>query len=321
MAIARANPQGRQRFFFSRLTRRQRKALLGYAFISPWIIGFLIFVLGPIIASGVLSFYKYNLLSPPEWVGLANYDRIINQDPLFWGTVRRTLFFAVTVVVVGLSGSLGCALLLTSGLRGTNIFRTAFFIPSLTPIVAAAIIWRWLLQPSYGPVNGILTFFGIDGPGWLQDPDWAVASLIIMRLWITVGGATMIVFIAGLQAIPEELYDASKVDGANVLQRFRSVTIPMLTPTIFFNLIIGVIGALKVFTIAFIATSSAENITPGGPAYSTWFYLIHVYQNGFAWLQMGYASALAWIFFIFTLIVTIVQFALSRRWVYYEAGG
>jgi multiple sugar transport system permease protein len=305
---------------FQHLSRRQKKALQGYLFISPWIIGFLVFVVGPLIASAVLSFYNYNLLTPPQFTGFDNFDRILNKDPLFWRSVRLTIGFAITAVTFGLSGSLACAMLLTSGLRGTNFFRTAFFIPSLTPIVAATIIWQWLFQPGYGPINGMLAAIGIEGPGWLDDPNWSIPSLIIIRLWITVGGATMIVFIAGLQGIPEELYDAAKVDGANGWSRFRFVTLPMLTPTIFFNLIIGVIGALKVFTIAFIATATDGFTTPGGPAYSTYVYLLHVYQNAFIYLQMGYASALAWLFFIAVLVLTIIQFGLSRRWVYYEAG-
>ena len=215
------------------LTRRKRRALAGYLFISPWIIGFLIFVLGPMIASLWLSLNKYNLITPPTFVGLQQYTTMFTQDPLFWGSVRKTLYFASTLVVVGLSGSLACAMLLTSGLRGTNFFRAAFFIPSLTPIVAAAILWGWILQPQYGPLNGLLSAIGIPGPGWLRSTEWAIPGLLLIRLWTFVGGANMIVFIAGLQGIPQELYDAAHVDGASNWQRFVNVTIPLLSPTIF----------------------------------------------------------------------------------------
>jgi multiple sugar transport system permease protein len=295
-----------------RLTRRQRKALSGYLFISPWLIGFLVFSLGPILASLWLSFTRYNLFSPPKFVGLDNYVFMFTQDAFFWPSVGRTLYFSVVLVVVGIAGALACAMLLNQSLRGLAFFRTAFFIPSLTPIVAAAILWRWILQPAYGPLNALLSYVGVTGPGWLVSSEWAIPALLLIRLWNFVGGAQMVVFLAGLQGIPQELYDAADVDGASSWQRFHRITLPMLSPTIFFNLIIGIITALRVFTVAFIAPEP-----PGGPNYATWFYVLHLYDSAFNNLQMGYASALAWIFFLAVLALTALQFWVSKRWVYY----
>ncbi len=300
-------------------TRRAHRALAGYLFISPWIIGFLVFVAGPMLVSLYLSFTRYNLLRPPEWTGITNYRLMFDgTDPLFVGTVKRTLYYAIVSVILSLGGSLACALLLNTKIRGTNLFRTAFFIPSLTPVVAAAILWRWILQPKYGPMNGLLSIFGIEGPAWLQSTRWSIPSIILIRFWRVVGGGTMIVFLAGLQAIPQEMYDAAHVDGASAWQRFRHVTLPLLTPTIFFNLIVGTINALQVFALAYIASGGSVG-TEGGPAYSTWFYILHLYNSAFSYLQMGYASALAWVFFIAVLILTLIQFAGSRNWVYYES--
>jgi multiple sugar transport system permease protein len=279
--------------------RRNRKALIGYLLISPWLIGFLCFTAGPMLASLWLSFTNYSISGAPTFIGLDNYTYMFTRDRLFWGAVQKTLFFAISVVVLGTAASLGCALLLDQKLRGIGLLRTAFFIPSLTPIVAASIIWLWLLQPTYGPVNGVLESLGISGPGWLRSREWAVSGLLIIRLWVIVGGANMLVFLAGLQNVPQELYDAATVDGANAWERFVNITIPMITPTIFFNLIVGVIAALKVFT--------------------TWFYLLHLYEAGFRNLEMGYASALAWFFLVVVLAITAFQFSFSRRWVYYEA--
>lgn len=291
-------------------SRRARRAVLGYLYISPWIIGFLVFLLGPIIASFWLSLTNYSVIGETTFIGLDNYQRMFTADPLFWGAVRKSAYFAAIVVTIGLAGSLGCALLLDSGLRGTVLFRTAFFIPSLTPVVALALIWSMLLQPRYGPVNGILHNLGLPEPGWLHSPDWAIPAMALIRLWALIGGAQMVIFLAGLQGVPQEVLDAARVDGAGAWRRFWNITLPLLSPTIFFNLIVGVIGALKVFALAFVATG-------GGPAYATWFYILHLYQEAFANLNMGYASALAWFFFLVVLILTAIQFIAARGRVHY----
>jgi multiple sugar transport system permease protein len=213
-------------------------------------------------------------------------------------------------VPLGVLASLGAALLLNQGFRGTVLFRTVFFLPSIVPIIASVLIWLWILQPSIGVMNYLLSLVGIPGPPWVQSTTWAIPSLVILSLWSTAGGSRMIVFLAGLQGVPTELYEAAKIDGASAWQRFLHVTLPMISPTIFFNVVISIIGALSVFTVAYIGTQ-------GGPAYATYFYVYHLYVSAFQYSLMGYASALAWVFLVIVLALTFLQFKLQDRWVYY----
>ena len=296
------------------LSPTRREAIEGYLYITPWIIGFLVFTLGPMVASLYLSFTRYNILRPPIFVGLENYIFIFTRDRLFFESLWRTTYYALGTVVIGVIGSLLLALLLNQRLVGTSFWRTCFFLPSLTPIVASALLWGWIFHPDLGMLNTALARIGIQGPGWLGSVEWALPALVIIALWGSLGGGRMIIFLAGLQGVPQELYEAASIDGANVWTRFRHVTLPMITPTIFFNLVLGVIGALKVFTSAFVTTE-------GGPAYATWFYALHIYQQAFRNFQMGYAAALAWIFFLLILVITFVQLRLSGRWVHYEGEG
>lgn len=291
---------------------RFREAVAGYLFLMPWLLGLILFIAGPMLASGYLSFTRYDIVRTPEFVGMKNFVEIFTKDRLFWPSMMLTFQYALIVVPFSLVGSLLAALLLNQGLRGTTWFRTFFFLPHLTPIVAAAVLWGWIFNPDVGPINHwIRTLTGSENaPGWFRDPDWAMTGLIIMAMWGAIGGNTMLIFLAGLQGVPQELYDAAVVDGAGIWAKFRNVTIPMLTPTIFFNTVLGVIGALKVFAAAFVATQ-------GGPAYATWFYALHIYTRAFQYFEMGYASALAWIFFFVLFVFTYVQFRHSRRWVYY----
>ena len=292
----------------SPLTRR--KAIEGYLYISPFILGFLIFTAYPLLASLYLSFTSYNIISDPTWIGLENYRRAFTQDNQFWASLGRTGRYALMVVPLGILCSLLAAMLLNQGFKGTTIFRTIFFLPSITPIIASVLIWLWLLQPSIGVVNYLLSLIGVPGPPWVQSTTWALPSLVILSLWNTAGGSRMIVFLAGLQGVPQELYEAAHIDGANRWQRFVNVTVPMISPTIFFNLVISVIGALSVFSVAYIGTQ-------GGPAYATYFYVYHLYVSAFQFNLMGYASALAWVFLIIVLALTVIQFGLQKRWVYY----
>ncbi len=288
-----------------------REALWGYAFAMPWVLGLLIFVGGPIIASFVLSFTDYNIVRAPRWAGIANYTQAFVQDELFWPSLRRTFYYAIMVVPIGLVGSLLLALALNQGLKGTTIFRTLFFIPHLTPTVAMAILWQWILHPQVGPLNYALTRIGVASPpGWLSEPKWAIPSLILISTWSGVGGNRMLIFLAGLQGVPDEFYEAAEIDGAGGMAKFWHITLPMLSPTILFNLILGVIGALQVFAMAFVATE-------GGPAWATWFFALHIYRNAFQYFKMGYASALAWIFVAIVMSLTYLQLSLSNRWVYY----
>ncbi|HEV8634809.1 MAG TPA: sugar ABC transporter permease [Chloroflexota bacterium] len=311
-------PEPRATPFVARLAgvssgMQARDALWGYVFLLPWIVGLIVFFLGPIILSFALSFTQYDVISPPIFNGLENYHKAFFDDELFWPSILRTFKYSAIVVPVGLLGALGLALLLNRGIKGTNIFRASFFVPTLTPSVALVLLWGWLLQPEIGPVNLVLKVVGIEGPAWLQSQYWAFPSIVIINLWASMGGNTMLIFLAGLQGVPHELYEAASLDGAGGWARFRHVTLPMISPTFFFNLVLGVIGALKVFTTAFVATQ-------GGPAYSTWFFALHIYQQAFAFFKMGYGSALAWVFVVVLLIFTYTQLVLSRRWVYYAGG-
>jgi multiple sugar transport system permease protein len=289
---------------------RRREALAGYLWISPWIVGFLLFTLGPMLASLYLSLTSYTVGGTPRWIGLDNYVRAFTGDKLFWTALERTSLFALMNVPLAIILSLALAVLFNQNLRGTVVYRALVFIPSLVPIVAAALLWAWILHPQIGVANFLLREVGHDGFRWLRDPDWALPSLVLVVLWLSVGGSRMIVFLAGLQGVPQELYDAARVDGANAPQRFRHVTLPAISPVVLFNLILGIIGSFSAFSLAYVGTA-------GGPAYATWFFVLHIVQTGFNFLEMGYASALAWIFFLILMVFTVVQLRLSRRWVYY----
>jgi multiple sugar transport system permease protein len=292
-------------------TSRRREALAGYLFLSPWIVGFALFVGGPILYSFYLSFNSYDVARPPRFVGFENYVNAFTSDDRFLPSLQLTFTYALISVPLALFGSLLLALLLNQRLRGTTFYRTFFFLPSLTPAVATAILWTWLLQPDVGLFNYALSVFGIRGPKWLGSTEWAMPSLILIALWTGIGGNRMMIFLAGLQGVSQELYDAADIDGAGAWARFRHITLPMISPTMFFNLVLGVIGALKVFTVAFIATQ-------GGPAFATWFIALHIYTQAFKYLEMGYASALAWLFTLVLIVLTVLQLRLSKRWVYYE---
>ena len=290
---------------------QRREALEGYLWISPWVIGFVIFALGPIIASAYLSLTQYKIGGSPVWIGLANYKEAFFIDKQFWPSLGRTIYYSMAVVALGGSLSLLAAVLLNQNIKGRAYFRALYYLPSLTPVVALAILWRWLLQPKVGLVNTLLAQVGIAGPGWLTDRDWAVPALILIALWASIGGGRMIIFLAGLQGVPKELYESAELDGADALQRFFRITLPLISPVILFNLILGIIGSFSVFSVAYIATE-------GGPNYATWFYMLHLYYNAFSYFQMGYASALAWIFFVIISVLSFLQIKLSNRWVYYE---
>ncbi len=301
----RAQPQVRKS------SRRRREALEGYLYLLPWIIGFILFTGGPMLASLYLSLTEYRITSPPVWIGFENYKNAFTVDPLFWPSLGRTFYFALVAVPIGLVGSLLLAMLLNQNVLGKSWFRTIFFLPGLTPIVAAALLWTVLLQPETGIVNYLLEQVGIPGPKWFGSVAWAIPGLILMTTWGSVGSNRMIIFLAGLQGVPASLYDAASIDGANGWQKFWNVTLPMISPTMFFNLVLGIIGALQIFAAALVATN-------GGPAYATWFFALHIYTQAFQYFEMGYGSALAWIFLVVMLCFTYIQFRSSARWVYYE---
>ncbi|HWQ13794.1 MAG TPA: sugar ABC transporter permease [Roseiflexaceae bacterium] len=286
-----------------------REALHAYVFMAPAILGLLLFTLGPVVASLLLSFTEYNLLTDPEWVGLANYAEMF-QEPLFWQALRVSAIYSVVSVPLGLALALWLAVLLNHKLRGRMFFRSVYYLPTVISGVGVAMLWRWLFNAEFGIINVLLGKVGIDGPAWLLDKNWALPALIITSLW-GVGGTTLI-FLAGLQGIPQELYEAAEIDGAGRWSQFRSVTLPLLSNVTFFNLVLGIIGALQVFTDAFV-------ITGGGPNHATLFLSVYLYQHGFKFLRMGYAASIAWFMFIVVLVLTLLVFKSSPLWVYYES--
>lgn len=297
-----------------KLSRRTlRRNLLGYLWISPWLLGFLFFIFGPMIASVGFSFTNYRVINEARWIGLENYRYALFEDNLFWSSLAITFYYMLVSVPLGLLGSLLLAILLNQRLRGETWFRTFFFLPSLTPLVAAAILWIWILHPEVGLLNYLLSLVGIAGPPWLGSSRWAMPSIIIITLWTSIGGGRMIIFLAGLQGVPQELYEAAVIDGAGEWAKFRYITIPMISPSIFFNLVLGIIGALQVFTTAYVTTR-------GGPGRATWFFALHIYTNAFEYFDMGYASTLSLVLFVILLVFTIIQMRLSDKWVYYAGG-
>jgi multiple sugar transport system permease protein len=292
---------------------RRREALQGLFFISPWLFGFLVFTAYPMVASLYYSLCNYNGLASPRFIGLQHYIYAFTGDPLFWLSVNRTVVWVIVTVPLGIFGSLLAAVLLNRGLRGNNFYRTAFFLPSLTPVVAAALLWTWILNPRVGVLNAsIEAVTGLRGPNWLADIDWALPSLAAISLWTGIGGNRMLIFLAGLQGIPPELYEAAEIDGAGPLMKFRHVTVPLISPAIFFNLVLGIIFSFRVFAFAFVTTG-------GGPARATYFYALHLYTQAFSSFDLGYGSALAWILFLVVLALTVLNMQLSKRWVHYES--
>jgi len=294
---------------WNKLNFMKKEAIWGYLFIMPWIIGFLGLRLGPMIASFFLSFTEYAIISPPKFVGLANYIKMFTSDPAFRDAIRVTLTYAIFAVPVGLSLSLMIAMLLNQKVPGVTVWRTIYYLPSVVSGVAVSMLWVWIFHSQFGLINVGLHAIGIQGPAWLGDPSWALPALIIMSFWSIGGG--MVINLAGLQGIPTELYEAASIDGANAWWRFWSVTIPMLSPVLFFNLVMGVIDTFQYFTNAFVMTA-------GGPGRSTMFYNLYLYQNAFRYYKMGYASALAWVMFLIILVLTLLIFKSSPYWVYYE---
>ncbi len=284
----------------------------GWALVAPWVVGFLIFTLGPMLYSFWLSFQKYDL-AHGEYVGIENYRRLAAEDPLFWKSLSNTFLFALLSVPLGVAGSLGAALLLNARVRGQSLFRTLFYLPTMVPAVASALLWLWVFNPENGILNHGLGAVGVEGPAWLQDERFALLAFVIMSLW-GIGGARMVIFLAGLQGVSDAYYEAATLDGASAWKRFRFVTWPLISPITFFNVIMGVIGALGVFTSAYVMTG-------GGPNNATLFYNLYLFRNAFEYFKLGKASAMAWIMFVILLLLTLVQFRLSRRWVHYEGDG
>ncbi len=289
--------------------RRNSAEWVGILFSLPWIIGFAVFIAYPILASLYFSFCSYDAIRPPHWVGWRNYVELFTQDDVFWKSLSNTLYMIVFGLPLMLASSLGLAMLLNQKVKGIALYRTLFYLPSITPVVASSILWMWILNPDIGLINIVLSRFGVaHPPGWLTDPAWAKPALILMSLWSAGGG--MVIYLAALQDVPDTLYEAASLDGAGAWHKFLHVTLPMISPVILFNVIIGLIGFFQYFTQAYIMTN-------GGPEDSTNFYALHLFNRAFLDFQMGAASAMAWILFLVTLLAALVVFKTSARWVYY----
>lgn len=295
--------------------RRWRELALGIAFISPAIIGFLAFTVYPVLMSLYYSFTDYDILQPPLWIGLDNYRDLITRDKTFKIAIWNTVYMVVIGLPIHLVFDFLMAMLLNVKIRGRSLYRTIFYMPSITPIVATAILWLWIYNPQYGLANSVLQALGLPTIGWIADPFWSKPSLIFMGMWY--GGNTILIYLAGLREVPTELLEAAELDGANAVRRTWYVTLPMVSPVIFYTLIINMIGYFQYFTEAWVMTAQRSGAA-GGPLNSMMFYTMYLYQNAFQFFKMGYASAMAWILFLIVLVATAVLFRTSG-WVYYRS--
>jgi multiple sugar transport system permease protein len=289
--------------------RRLGRHLEGWLFASPWIIGFVLFTAGPMLFSAVMAFTSWDLITEPKFVGVDNWRRIGGGDPLIWQALRVTTLYALVAVPLNLVFGVALALLLNTGVKGQRFYRTAFFMPSVLSGVAVALLWKWIFSGQFGLANYFLDLIGIQGPKWLNDENWALPSLVIMALWAVGGG--MVIYLAGLQGISSEFYEAAQVDGAGWWTRLHHITIPLMTPALFFQLVTGLIAALQIFTQPWV-------MTEGGPNEATLFLVVYLYRNAFQYFKMGYASAIAWVLFFYVLALTLLIFRSGRSWVHYE---
>ena len=284
----------------------------GYLFISPWVLGFLAFTVGPMLGALALSFMKWTIFGTPMPVGVENYVRMFTDDPRLLKSLRVTFTYVIFGVPIHQFVALAMAVLLNVDVRGRNVFRTIFYLPAVVSGVAIAVIWLWIFQPEFGLVNAFLkAALGIKGPAWFASERWALPAIIIMTSWGVGGG--MVIYLAALQNVPRHLYEAAELDGAGSPSKFWYITLPMISPAVFFNLTMGLIGGFQTFTVAYVTTG-------GGPVDATLFYALYLYENAYQNMRMGYASAMAWFLFLIILVFTLLQFWGSRQWVYYEGG-
>lgn len=299
------------------ISAQLKRNLGGYLLISPWLIGLILFTLGPILASLVMSFTNWDIVREADFIGLENYRRALTGDRLFRQSLYNTLYYVVLSVPLTLLFALFLALLLNQGVRGTRFWSTAYYLPAVVSLVAMGLLWRWILQTRIGLLNYALSFVGIKGPAWLGSPAWSKPGLVLVSLMYV--GPQTVIFLAGLKGIPSVFYESAELDGAGVLTKFRHITIPLLTPTIFFNLVTSIIHAFQVFALVYVMFSGPHSQGAHGPMNSTLVYALYVYEQAFQQLHMGYASALAWILFVVVMVITLLQLRFSS-WVYYERG-
>lgn len=294
--------------------RKKQEALWGLLFVSPFIIGFVIFMLGPMLFSFYGSLTNYNLTSKMDFIGFDNFTRMFTQDELFWKSLYNTGYYVLFNVPLTAIGSVLLAVLLNQRVRGMSVFRTIFYLPAILSGVAVYVLWMQMLSPTSGLINTVLSWIGVEGPAWLFDPEWTKPALILMKLW-SVGGA-MLLYLATLQNIPKQLYESAEIDGASAFKRFRHITLPLITPIIFYDVVTSTIGAFQIFQEAYVMTESGTN----GPANSLLFYNLHMWNKAFVAFDMGYAMAMSMVLFVIVLGLTFVNLKLAPRWVHYGGG-
>ena len=301
-------------------TRRLQfeETIWGWILILPAVLGLFFFKFGPVLASLLLSFTKYEIISTPQWIGLANYQHL-PQDSLYLKSVEVTLNYSMLFIPLSIIVAYTIGLLMSLNLKGITIWRTMWYMPSLVPTVASAIIWRWALNPEFGAVNYPLKLLGLPLPGWLTDPNWIIRSMVLIQLW-GLGNAALI-FLAAIKGVPETYYEAAEVDGANAWTKFWNITIPMTSSVIFFQMIMSVIGSFQIFSVAYILFGGYTTSDPAGPANAALFYVLYTYRNAFGYFRNGYASAMAWVLFLVVMVLTILLFRTQKLWVYYEVEG
>ncbi|MDQ1236061.1 multiple sugar transport system permease protein [Paenibacillus sp. SORGH_AS306] len=301
---------GQKRPKISKLARQEERQ--GYLFILPWLIGLFGITLFPMLFSLYASFTNYDVTSRMDFIGLDNYRRMFTDDPLFWRSLSNTLYYVVWMVPLTTIGSILLALLLNEKVVGMRFFRTIYYLPAVLSGVGVYFLWMQLLSPTSGLINTLLSWIGISGPAWLSDPMWTKPAIIMMKMWAVGGG--MLLYLASLQGVPAQLYEAAKLDGASVFRRFWHITLPMISPVIFFDVITSFIGGFQVFQEGYVMTENGS----GGPMNSLLFYNLHMWHKAFTVFDMGYAMGMAWVLFAIVLVLTLINMKLSKRWVYYE---
>ncbi|WP_088006154.1 carbohydrate ABC transporter permease [Indiicoccus explosivorum] len=296
------------------LTHKQKEGLAGYIFVMPFIVGFIALTGGPLVFSFIASFTNYNVASDMEFIGIENYAQLFTADQIFMTALWNTVYFVLFSVPLTTLGALFLAALLNQDVPGMRVFRTIYYLPAVLSGVGVYLLWMQLLDPTTGLINIALGWFGIDGPNWLFDPDWTKPSLILMKMW-SVGGS-MLLYLASMQGISKSLYEAAEIDGASGWKKFIFITVPMVTPIIFFDLVTSTIGAFQIFQEAYVMTSNGE----GGPANSLLFYNLYLWNKAFEAFDMGYAMAMSWVLFVIVFVITIFNLKLAPRWVHYEGG-
>jgi multiple sugar transport system permease protein len=294
----------------------RKEAFVGYGFVAPWFIGFLAFTAGPLLFSLYASFTNYDITSQMDFIGWANYKRMFMDDPLFWKALKNTLYYVAISVPMTTMGSVLLAVLLNVKIPGMRYFRTIYYLPTVLSGVAVYMLWMMLLNPDSGLINNMLHWFGISGPAWLTDPAWTKNAIILMKMWAVGGG--MLLFLAALQGVNEHLYEASEIDGATTIRKFWHITVPMITPVIFFDVVTSLIGAFQIFQEGYVMADDPGK--PGSPENSLLFYNLHMFLKAFKIFDMGYAMAMAWFLFLIAIIVTVINIVMSKYWVHYEGG-